>query len=122
MKKGVLLMMIIMAMCMSLCMQANTKAAEKDADTGIVTGIIMLDGITYFDDIMPMNKEEYGKVTDNGVRLRRGHNVNSDVLELMYQGEKVKIIERLPGEKWYKVIRLKTGAEGYVSSKYIKLD
>lgn len=64
-----------------------------------------------------------GEVVGNGVRLREKASSTSTVLELMYDGEAVKVntsetVDK-NGKKWYYVKRVKTGTWGYANSDYI---
>ena len=59
----------------------------------------------------------HGLITGDGVRLRATPSSSGAVLEKMYRGEHVWILQE--GTSWTKIQRIETGTVGWASSAYI---
>lgn len=135
--KRFLVMLLVIAVAGSVCristnqeISAKTKEAEKsysiskesEEGTGnIQLAVVNADGTISMSLASCYSFGMGGKVTGDGVRLRKEASLTSTVLELMDKGEMVSIdFDKSKLSKgYYYIKRIKTGTKGFASVKYI---
>lgn len=136
-KKGFLAMLLVIAVAGSVCgistyqaISAKTKKVEKSCFTSteseettsnVQLAVVNSDGMISMSPVSCYSVGIGGRVTGDGVRLRKEASLTSTVLELMDKGEVVSInFDKSKLSKgYYYVKRVKTGTRGYASVKYI---
>lgn len=117
---------VVLCMCL-LCFNyvkvdsAVVQKAEETSTEEVVTAKIMVPEEQVMENIARGILD--GEVVGNGVRLRAKASTSATVLELMYNGESVRVntsgTVNKNGIKWYYVKRVKTGTWGYADSEFI---
>lgn len=136
-KKRFLAMLLVIAVAGSVCgistyqaISAKTKEVEKSCFTStegeettsnVQLAVVNTDGMISMSPVSCYSVGIGGRVTGDGVRLRKEASLTSTVLELMDKGEVVSInFDKSKLSKgYYYVKRVKTGTRGYASVKYI---
>lgn len=110
-------------MFMEVNIMTKKTALNNFEDT---TAISAAEGYTT-DDLSPIKEDskkpstKIGKATNSKfVRVRKVPSSSSTVVTLLADGDRVKILETLPKEGWYKIQVERTNEIGYVAKEFIK--
>lgn len=98
-------------------MAAGAEAADEEMEE-VHFAIIRNDGMRMPDVISTMGSD--GRITGDGVRLRKAPSLSADTLELMYSGELIFVQKKI-NKDWLMVKRYKTGTMGYVNRAYVTI-
>lgn len=89
--------------------------------SGSVTGYMKAEFfVTGFEaeEYAKANSNMYVRATEGGLRVRSEANLRSEVLTMLYEGEKATVLEE--GEEFIKVLT-EGGTEGYVHGEYVEI-
>ncbi|MCI8513912.1 MAG: C40 family peptidase [Lachnospiraceae bacterium] len=109
------------------CAATILDTVEKEDGTwyhiksGSVTGYMKAEFfVTGFEaeEYAKANSNMYVRATEGGLRVRSESSLRSDVLTMLYEGEKATVLE--VGDEFIKV-RTEGGTEGYVHGEYVEI-
>ena len=114
--KNRIIAILLAAIVFSGCIYNNAMASA--VNNNAADPLITADAESGENDVFPGTPLRVTMtVLADGVRLRDWPSSNGTILELMYRGESVLVINL--GNTWSKVKRIQTGTYGYCKTQYI---